>query len=147
METTFMLRNVCWGGFTFSDKAIKEYTRIKQQTEPSFFFDGDAMARQHGTFRFDPIMIDIVRRFGKSASSEYSDIRIEEVIKELVPFIKLDDYDGMESYEYDVSAYLLSKIKEHVYNPECDATEKVDKIKSLLELDMKKLTGQTDDNA
>lgn len=134
MKKISMMLNGCFGGFTISNLAFDEYNKRMKAIDPTYVFKPTHKYGYGSEFcsRFDPIMVEIVRQFGKAASAKYSNIMLVDVYEELKDYIEINEYDGMESFTYLFSKYKLDKIKEITESQE-DSSIKIEKIKKILD--------------
>lgn len=131
METVPMLLNVSYGGFGFSDVAIQEY--IKRMKQKDSAYDTRKISYNgYGIYRFDPVMINVVRDIGDKANGRFAKLQVVDVIKEYIDYIDIDEYDGKETFDYDVSAYTLEKIND-IIDSSVTAEQKVKSIKEVIE--------------
>jgi len=118
-----MLLNVCYGGYGFSKKATQMYKERKSVKTNSYLF---------GLPRCDPISIQIVRELGQEANGDCSDLRIVEIYKELEDYVRVDEYDGTESFSYQIDKYKLDQIKK-INNSEISPLDKFQKINEVID--------------
>lgn len=126
MEQAYIILNASYGGFCFSDEAWNEYSKRKKC--------GDRTCHQYDLYseRLDPVMIDIVRTLGaERASGEHSCLKIVPVDKKLIKYIKITDYDGLESFSYEIEKYKLEQIQK-VLKAEINADEKLVEIQTII---------------
>jgi intein/homing endonuclease len=127
-----MLLNVCYGGYGCSEEAFKLYKErknIKDDSDKSRYF--------FGLPRFDPIAIEIVRELGKKANDNCSKLKIFEIYEELKDYIDIHEYDGLESFSYELEKYKMDKIKE-IVNSEISSDDKVKKITDVINFELPK---------
>ena len=99
-----VLFNRCYGGFSFSDEAVKEYA-AKTQKEIRKCCQCRELSRT------DPVMIEIVKRLGKKASGTHANIDIHHVPLKYKDFFTINEYDGYESVCILYDKYKLHQIK------------------------------------
>lgn len=102
-----MIINKCNGEFEYSQKALDEYNK---RAGTNIQMVNLVFAEQYIS-RFDPIMIDIIRKNDHFASTDASNLVIIDVIKEYVPYINIVTNDGIEYIHYNLNQYNLDKIK------------------------------------
>lgn len=89
--------NKCYGGFSLSDKAIREYLRRRGL---EFTFDGEDFYvngryfSYHDISRNDETLVQIVKDLGGEANTGFSELKIVEIPDD-VDFV-IDEYDGVE---------------------------------------------------
>ena len=101
--------NVCFGGFSLSDKAILRYIELSgkeiKETNNSyigltvFTTDGDEYNcyKPFSDNRTDPLLVQVVEELGDEADGRCAELRVVE-IPDNVEW-EIDDYDGNESIE------------------------------------------------
>jgi hypothetical protein len=127
LETFKMLLNRCYGGFRFSGKAHKLYHE-KTQCEIEF---------PHESYRFDPITIELVEKYGMDMCERSSCIQVIDVYKILKDYIVIDEYDGFESYSYDIEKYMKCEIRKIIDSKQSDMT-KIGLIKNVISLELQR---------
>lgn len=134
MKKISIMLNGCFGGFRYSIKAIEEYNKRMKKIDPTYISKPTSGYGSTGVCsRFDPVMVEVVRQLGEDASTEYSNIFIDDVFEELKDYIEIKEYDGMESFRYNLSTYKLDKIRE-ITNSQEEPTIKIEKIKTILDM-------------
>ena len=87
-------------------------------------------------YRYDLLLIEIVKELGEKANNHYSKLVIEYINKELKDYVIIDEYDGNEVIDYNINAYLLDKIKNTViYEQNLTNDEIVSNIKDIFNTD------------
>lgn len=125
-ETVGVLYNACYGGFRLSSEAVRlinnRYSEIgKPHIKESSYIT-----------RTDPIIVDVYNQLGKdSFSGRNSVIEIEYIKKKYIDFIKIDEYDGMESVIIDYSSSVITQI-DKILNSDQTDSEKLSSIKYSL---------------
>ncbi len=118
-----VLFNRCYGGFSFSKQAMREY-----------FEKTGLVHEEHNQgrdiSRTDPVMIEIVKRLGKEASGTHANIDIHHVPKKYKDFFFISEYDGYESVGILYYKYKLHEIQAAVGVYE--GSELKDKINGIL---------------
>ena len=96
-----VMYNACYGGFSFSEKAMREYHR-RMGTEYQPY--------DHGTEidRMDTVMIEIVKEMGTSANSECAKIELRHLPMRFYGFYEISEYDGQECVSIDVNRWKLA---------------------------------------
>jgi len=113
--------NACYGGFTLSDQALREYCKVKGiQCDDKRLYFVDCEVSRH-----DPDMVAIVRALGKAASGTCSDVRVCDIPKKFMDYYVIGEYDGYESVQIDYQRWKLKRIKDLVERTEVfrEATE------------------------
>ena len=94
------------GGLEFSENIMEEYDKAviaKNAVRKSYFaYD----------LRFDPIMVETIRKMGDKANSRMVTPVIHDVYKKYAKYIRIHDYDGFETISYDIPSYRLGTISE-----------------------------------
>ncbi len=78
--------NKCYGGFSLSDKAKELYCKLKDINEVDYW--------RGEIERDDPILIQVVDKFGEAANGSCAKLRIIEIPEEID--WQVEEYDGME---------------------------------------------------
>ncbi len=78
--------NDCYGGFSLSDRARREYCKLLGIAEKDF--------RDHELDRDDPYLVKVVKELGMSANGTHSNLKIVEVPGDVKWHIA--EYDGAE---------------------------------------------------
>jgi hypothetical protein len=79
--------NVCYGGFSLSEKAVERYLQLQPTAEVPVGF--------REVVRDDPILIQVVEEFGaEKAAGRHADLKIVEIPDDVKWTI--EEYDGME---------------------------------------------------
>ena len=102
--------NACFGGFGFSQLAIKLYNQRRPENSPKLT-DDDCFACGREIDRADPIMVQVVRELGPSASNTYSRVMIEEIPEKFKDHYSIQEYDGNESVQIEHDRYTLHRIE------------------------------------
>jgi len=101
-----VMYNACYGGFNFSELAVKEYCRVKgiphEKNSSHSLVEID---------RADPVMVEVVKRLGSGASGQCGNIKIAEVPLEYAQHYRIGEYDGYERVYVDYNAYKLDAIR------------------------------------
>lgn len=115
--------------FEYSQVAIDEYNKRKSLIDPIF----EPVTQDYDSRR-DPVMIDIVISMGKNAFSR-GGLKIEYVHTKYKDYIQYDEYDGIESFDYDLERYKLDKIKK-ICNSDDDLQTQINQIKTLIDTNL-----------
>ena len=106
-----------YGAFTYSDQVKSMY-------------NGGVPKRKS---RFDPAMVDIIKKLGtKQASGFRSRLTICYVPKMYINHLNIQEYDGYESVEIDINAYIIDASIEMLNATELSNDEKVETMRDLL---------------
>jgi hypothetical protein len=121
-EIVGVLYNTCYGGFNMSRKAVelinKKYQEIGKQPINSYDY----------VSRTDPVILEIYEQLGSdNFSGINSKIQIEYIKKRYINFIKIDEYDGMESVIIDYSSSVITQIDKILNSTQTDS-EKLSNI-------------------
>jgi hypothetical protein len=125
-EKVGVLYNTCYGGFCLSYQAItlinRRYSEIGKPP----------ISELSNVTRSDPIIVDVFNTLGTdSFSGRNSQIGIEYVKKRYTNFIRIDEYDGMETVIIDYSSSVITQIDKILNNDQTDS-EKLSSIKYSL---------------
>lgn len=101
-----VVKNSCYGGFSFSRKAIERMAELglpeaieelKSTSIPSgniYSFKSDSVTEDK--FRTDPIVVQVVLELEGTASGSYAKLRVIELPDDVTEF-HIRDYDGFET--------------------------------------------------
>lgn len=137
MEKIPYIINTSYGGYGYSEKAIKEYNRHREETDPDFI----PLICKFGQGGLDisrrsDIMIKIIEELGEGASGDFAHLEIAYIAKEFFDYVIVHEYDGKETIEgYDLNKYKLDKIKEVMISDK-NELEKLSDIGKLLEFEL-----------
>lgn len=125
-ETIGVLYNTSYGGFNISHQAVelinKKYEELGKPPINSHSF----------VTRSDPVIIDVYEQLGCDLfSGRCSRIGIEYIKKKYINFIKIDEYDGMESVIIDYSTSVITQIN-NILNSNQSDSEKLSSIQYAL---------------
>lgn len=115
---TKVVINVCYGGFSLSDKGIQRYLELKgietfpEKTKHSFSMlyylspkTGDEKADAYRNIwdktdieRFDPTLVQVVEELGESANGPVAKLQVVDIPTGTL--YRINEYDGFESIEY-----------------------------------------------
>jgi hypothetical protein len=105
--TTKVVINGCYGGFSLSDEAKREYLRRtgqewtekpnKYSSMRPHFYVGAGHWSERDLPRTDPVLIAVVEDLGAEANGMCASLKIEEIEKGTRYFI--DEYDGYEGIQ------------------------------------------------
>ena len=133
MQSAEIIINSCYGGFSFSDKAIEEYKKQLQAMGSNILFDDNKKYRCDDDLRKDPVMIDIVRRLRKESHGRHAKLTIDRYNPELTKYIKIKDYDGREWIDADIELYRMDLIKNVLTDTTMTDSDKLAQIKEITE--------------
>lgn len=125
-ETVGVLYNTCYGGFNLSRQAVelinKKYQEIGKPPINSYDY----------VSRTDPIILQVYEQLGSDRfSGRNSKIQIEYINRIYINFIKIDEYDGMESVIIDYSSSVITQIDKILNSTQTDS-EKLSNIQYAL---------------
>lgn len=106
-ETIQVMRNACFGGFHFSDRARKAYCDLK-----GLDVSREGRRLEWTLSRTDRDMTAIVRALDGVASDALSNICLVTIPKKFEAHFKICEYDGWESVDIDYKGYKLARIQE-----------------------------------
>lgn len=119
--------NVCYGVFGFSD-LFEEMFCIRHPTKTL-----DTHAR---TTRSDPDVIALIRELGvEKSSGQYASLEFFQVLPELVNYVHIDEYDGLESVEILYDRAHRDLLEKFVLTMDVPMSEIRDRYEHLLELE------------
>jgi len=133
MQSAKIIINSCYGGFSFSDKAIEEYKKQLQAMGSNIVFDDNKKYRCDDDLRKDPIMIDIVRRLRKESNGRHAKLEIEKYNAELSDYIVIKEYDGQEYIDANIQQYKIDLIKNVLKDIVSTDADKLIRIKEITE--------------
>jgi hypothetical protein len=125
-EKVGVLYNTCYGGFSLSYQAVTLINmRYAEIGKPP-------ISVLSNITRSDPIIVDVFNTIGSDAfSGRNSQISIEYIKKRYANFIRIDEYDGMETVIIDYSSSVITEIYKILNNEQTDS-EKVSSIRYAL---------------
>lgn len=103
-----VLINGAYGGFSLCDELIDLYTK-RTGKSISRYETGDEI-------RYDADLIDIVERREKESHYNEDDLRVVEIRPGYEQFHTIDEYDGLESIQYNEKAYALHQTLSVIYS-------------------------------
>ena len=106
MSTVSVMYNGCYGGFEFSKEAIDEYNRRKPAGSSAL-----TASTSYNLSRADPLMAQICKEMGPSASGQFSDILIKNIPAKFGNCFCIKEYDGMEWVSISFGKYQLDCIR------------------------------------
>jgi len=107
--------NLSFGGFRFSEKAMKMYCKIKKIS----------YREREEIERTDPVMISVVQELGTTcASGGSAELKVMLVPWELRKHYEIPEYDGSEGLDLDLKGYKLEAIKNMITDEEPENMEK-----------------------
>lgn len=105
IEYQEVLYNACYGGYGFSEEFNNEYNKRHPSNE--------AVEEDYSYGRTNPHTIQLFKEMGpEKANSDYSDIKIAKIPKELLKHMNIDEYDGFESISVDYKDAFSDLMKE-----------------------------------
>ena len=125
-ETVGVLYNTCYGGFNMSRQAVELINRRYQEIGKPPINSYDYINRS------DPIILQVYEEIGSNNFSGInSKIEIEYIKRRYINFIKIDEYDGMESVIIDYSSSVITQIDKILNSTQTDS-EKLSNIQYAL---------------
>jgi hypothetical protein len=109
VDETKVVINACYGGFSLSAEATREYLRragktwTEEESEwsilsgPHFHVEGERYWSSRDLDRTDPILVAIVEEWGERAFGQCAALEVRSLSKGT--FYRIDEYDGFESIE------------------------------------------------
>ncbi len=106
-----VIYNQGYGGFSFSEKAMREYWRRMQ-------IDYDQLPNGHvgrcprrNYLRDDPVMIGVLKDFGDAANGKHANLTIERIPRKFAKHYTIGEYNGYENVTVDEDKYRLDMIR------------------------------------
>lgn len=128
-QPCIMVLNVKYGGFGISDQCKIEMANLD---------DNKKNVCGYGVSRSDPILVRAILKIGSlKASDEYARLRFYTYPWTFREYIKIDEYDGMESSSIDEYAYMNKLIEK--YKKKVDDVIGLDEKKVMESILFKKL--------
>ena len=87
------------------DQGVFNCYSMRDLGERCEHIDDDAKLCLDEHYREDKLLVDIVERLGKEASSPLSNLQVVEIPDELIGNYMIDDYDGWETLHQKVVEY------------------------------------------
>lgn len=127
-DTLPILYNCTYGGFQFSKRAVEEYNKRKDTSEP------DLDSTYHLEFdRTNSLMVQIVSELGDEASSQFAKIKLAHIPSRFEHHFKIEEYDGLESVIILYDKYAVDKIREILSDDKLTSESKVYHCKLIAE--------------
>lgn len=117
-----MIINKSYGGFQFSDFVCQLYF---EKTQCNLKYEMQEL------FRYDPILIDLVKKYGDKVNTKYSKLCIIQFDKRFKNYIDIHEYDGFETATYNIDMYIRNTIAE-IIDSEISSDNKIEKIEQLM---------------
>jgi hypothetical protein len=119
-----------YGGFGYSDEAVREYIARMQKIDPHF-------QPPVGIFaicaRDDPVMLRVVCDLGKTANGDFCEFGIVAIDSKYAACLNIHEYDGKETPYFDAKRYFRCQVRDICdKNTETDSS-KIVEIKKLLD--------------
>jgi len=135
-----VMYNGCYGGFSFSTRAMREYRRRKQEAgqevepeEPEEREMRDNYGYGREIERHDPIMVQICKDMGsKRVSGPHAKIQLERIPAHYVDHYQIGEYDGMESVVLMKDAYVVHSVTKILANTALSKGEKLAFISAVI---------------
>ena len=124
MDILEVMYNDKFGGYGFSDKAMSEYNEIKLAADPNYVF----CHRGDNIDRSDPVMLEIVKRFGSEANGRHAIIKIEEIPIIYKDFYTISEYDGDEEVIIHYNQYKVATITNIINSDHPDKLSEIKKV-------------------
>lgn len=124
-----ILFNACYGGFELSEQCCEEYKK-RTGKELKTYNDEDN--------RRDPVIVELFKEKGSVwMSGDCSKLALYEVDERLMPYVKIDEYDGRERVFVDMNEAreeLYSKFVDEVAPDRSNIVEKFDELLEKLRI-------------
>ena len=120
METTPVLYNAMYGGFIFSKKFEDEFEKEYNVSVPvhDAWFPNNVYNNSGIDARYDSRVLNIYKKLGaSSSSSQCSYIENIEIPNDLLDYIHISEYDGIESLIINISKKYKDLLLEAINNP------------------------------
>ena len=127
MTTFTVMYNARFGGYGFSDEAIRLYNQRKAELgQPTLKNSWEVIPRT------DPVMIQIVRELHDRANSLFSRIWLEEIPSEYANHFSITEYDGNETIHIHYDQHALKCIEDIMDDPSLQPTDAIVEIRRTL---------------
>lgn len=127
-----------YGSFKLSKEMKDEYTKRREEllnAIPEEDSKLNIVVRYDDLYRHSPLMADIVNELQSKMESSKRKLKVEYVDRRLRPYIRINEYDGLESIDLNSAHYRLDEISKVVENTgEISSDEQIKKIKVILNL-------------
>ena len=120
LMTSAVMYNGCYGGFEFSEEAIRLYNELS------------VCPMNAAISRTDPVMIQVVRELGERANTLYSQILLDDIPLRFIDHYLIHEYDGNESVHIQYDQYALQEIQNIMNNTALSQDEKIKKTQTVL---------------
>jgi len=123
METFKVVYNNCFGGFGLSERTLKDYNRLTNNT----FTYSECIDRHDVTLIK---LIEDSEKTGVNVNGNYSRLKIKEFPVKYKEYLKWSEYDGNENVTIDYDKYIIENVK-HILSMEINSQEKIDLITNV----------------
>jgi len=124
-----ILINKSYGVFSFSDEALNEYYKRMFNNNNNYKLETNI----HEKFRYNPVLIEIVKELGNKSNGPNSKLIIEYIYKEFENYVKINNVNGKESLEILYCDYQLNNISK-ILNDKISSELKINKIRKILSM-------------
>jgi hypothetical protein len=146
-DTFSVLYNNQYGGFGYSDEALKEYNKrvpagmakIKVGTGQGIFSqallgNSEVAGEKHAheIDRGDPLMVQVCKDLGDEANKKHAKIAIAQVPRKFEKHYFIGEYDGLESVQINFKGYQLDTIKSIVLDDTIPSQVQVEMVRDVL---------------
>jgi hypothetical protein len=126
MSDLEIIVNTCYGGFSLSEEAKRQYTD-KTKSDRDSWYDVP---------RDDPDLVSIVKALGASANGEHSLLGITRIPGQYARFYSIGEYDGQEWVKVHYNQYKVQKARAILLNRSLTQTERISRAAAVLGADL-----------
>ena len=107
-----VLYNATYGGFSFSEAALRQYCRKKGLEYNSLTWQQQGRDPDDTSIRTDPVMLEVFHSLGSRASSgQYAELKVKQIPTKYAKHFQIDEYDGYEGVVINYARYKLDKVR------------------------------------
>jgi hypothetical protein len=121
-----VLYNTCYGGFSVSRAAVKEYMKLRP--------DVNYLCTERNVPRHDPDMVRVVQTLGERANGECARIAIKRIPVEYVGYYVIGEYDGMEDVMIKYDKFKLDSVKSILKDGALSKSDKLARISAVVHM-------------
>ena len=126
-----LMYNDCYGAFSLSQEAIREYNHRKADAAPAL----DEEEEGYEIDRADLLMIQICSEMGAKADGKYAKIKIKSIPSRYANYYSIKEYDGFENVTINYDRYKLDRLRSILTNDSLSSDDKVAQALNMFEED------------
>ena len=123
-----VMYNACYGGYGFSDLAMKQYNENMLLKDPQFEF----VTYDPDIARDDKVMIGICESLGELAHKIHTQVQIKYIPEKFDDCWNIEEYDGSEKVIIDYMKYKVKQTKKILADDEKNNDIKISEITKIM---------------